>query len=210
MEGPVARPLAAALCGLLLAGVGAGCTSRSATPETRSQRSTATATSSATAAPPSAPLRVQVTHVAGRLSAQQRRAVAAGVRRSLASYVDGAFLGGHYPRSDFSAAFGVFTAGAAPAARRDQALLTNRPLGATTAAVRAVHRTAYLSVLSPGGHVSGVTAAVDLVFAVDRGREAARQVHLKGRMLLTRGPKGGWAVFGYDLSRSQTAARSAS
>lgn len=155
-------------------------------------------------------MRVQVTHVAGRLSAQQRRAVTAGVRRSLASYVDGAFLGGRYPRTDFRAAFGVFTAGAAPAARRDQALLTDRPLGSTTSGVRALRRTAYLSVLSPHGKVSGVTAALNLVFAVDRGDDPGRKVHLTGRMLLTRDAKGRWAVFGYDLARSQTAAGSAS
>ncbi len=211
MDGRVVRPLArtwgGVLAGLLLAATAAGCTSGSETPSHASSHRS----SSAAAPPPrSAPMRVEVTHVAGRLSAAQRAAVTAGVRRALASYVEGAFLGGHYPRTRFDDAFGVFTAGSATAARHDQALLTNRPLGASTSAVRALRRTAYLSVLSPQGKVSGATAAVNLVFAVDRGSEPARTVHLKGRMLLTRDAKGRWAVFGYDLNRSQTATRSAS
>jgi hypothetical protein len=152
---------------------------------------------------------VQVTHVAGRLSPGRQRAVAAGVRRSLTTYVDGAFLG-DYPRTDFTKAFAVFTRGSTGSARRDQALLTNRSLGASTASVRALRRTAYVSVLAPRGRVSGATAAVDLVFAVDRGDAPARRVHLTGRMLLTRDTKGRWAVFGYDLNRSQTATGSGS
>jgi hypothetical protein len=156
------------------------------------------------------PLRVEVTHVAGRLSPHKRAAVTAGVRRALASYTRAAFLAGDYPRTDFRDAFGSFTAASAASARRDQALLTNRPLGSSTTSVRAVRRTAYVSVLAPKQKVSGATAAVNLVFAVDRGDAPARRVHLKGRMLLTRDKAGTWAVFGYDLSRSQTATGSGS
>jgi hypothetical protein len=57
-------------------------------------------------------------------------------------------------------------------------------------------------VIAPRGKVAGVTAAVDLVFRVDRGDKAGRRVHLKGRLLMTPARPGTWAVFGYDLSRS--------
>ncbi len=65
--------------------------------------------------------------------------------------------------------------------------------------------------LAPKQHPAGVTAAVDLVFLVDRGDQPAQRVHLKGRLLLTHGKDGGrWTIFGYDLNRSQAPARSES
>lgn len=161
--------------------------------------------------PPSAPFRVSVTHVAGKLSKPKRATVARRVRAALSAYVDAAFLGGDYPRSDFGSSFRSFTAGAVHDARADQRLLTNRSLGASTASVRSIRRTAYLSVLAPKEHPAGVTAAVDLVFLVDRGDQRAQRVQLKGRLLLTHAKNGGrWSIFGYHLNRSQKPARSAS
>lgn len=160
--------------------------------------------------PASVPMRTEVTHVAGRLSGADRRRVAARVARSITAYVDAAFLRGDYPRTDFTSSFGAFTPGAVTSARRDRALLTNQPLGASTRSVRATRRTANLSVLAPGGHVAGASAAVDLVFLVDRGRAASRRVHLQGRLLMTRDRSGAWAIFGYDLHRSASRAGSAS
>jgi hypothetical protein len=168
------------------------------------------ASSSPSARPDSAPFRVQVTHVAGKLSTARRVALARQVRGTLTAYVDAAFLRGDYPRSDFGDAFGSFTTGAAHDARGDQALLTNRPLGGSTTSVTATHRTAYLSVLAPRQHPAGLTAAVDLTFVVDRGDQQAQQVHLKGRLLMTHAKNGRWSIFGYDLSRSQTPTKSAS
>ena len=80
-----------------------------------------------------------------------------GVRAALAGYFDAAFLSGPYPRSDFAGSFGSFTPGAARRARGDVALLTDRRFGATTHAVRATRRTAYISVLAPRGKVRPVS-----------------------------------------------------
>jgi hypothetical protein len=151
----------------------------------------------------SAPIEVSVTHVAGRLRASDRAAVVGRVRRVLTTYAGQAFLGGPYPRTDFSDSFGAFTAGAARDARRDQALLTNADLGATTRSVRLSRATAYLSVLAPRRHAAGASAAVDWVFAVDRGDRSPERVHLQGRLLLTK-EKGAWRIFGYDVHRSST------
>jgi hypothetical protein len=161
---------------------------------------------SPTPAPASAPIAVSVTHVAGRLRASDRAAVAGRVRRVLSTYAGQAFLGGPYPRSDFSGSFGAFTTGAAKDARRDAGLLTNADLGATTRSVRLSRATAYLSVLAPRRHASGASAAVDWVFAVERGDRPAERVHLQGRLLLTRERTGAWRIFGYDLHRSTTPA----
>jgi hypothetical protein len=126
------------------------------------------------------------------------------VGRTLGDYVEGAFLAGAYPRSGFAGSLrSSFTPGAARRARVDVALLTNRTLGATTRWVRAVRRTAYLSVLAPRGIPAGVTAAVDLVLLVDRGDRVAQRVRLRGRLLLTPAGAGRWRIFGYDLTRTQ-------
>jgi len=198
--------------GLALAAAGTGCTSGPAPSAEPAGDATGGRSTQSTSvpAPRSVPLRVEVTHVAGKLPARDRRRVADRVGRALSAYVDAAFLGGAYPRSDFTRSFGAFTGGGARQARRDTALLTNQPLGATTRTVQATRRTAYLSVLAPKGTVAGATAAVDLVFRVDRGPRPGRRVHLRGRLLLTKDRSGGWAIFGYDLSRSSRPLRAAS
>lgn len=160
--------------------------------------------------PPSAPFRVAVTRVSGELTQDDRSALAADVRRVLAAYVDAAFLAGRYPRSDFTDAFTTFTAGAARTARRDRDLLTNRRFGPSTESVRAVRRTAYLSVLAPSEVAAGVTARVSLDLVVRRSTGPSERVRLQGRLLLTRNAHNRWSIFGYDLSRSDTPLRSAS
>ena len=158
----------------------------------------------------SAPFRVEVTHVAGRLPGKRRAVLAASVGRTLSSYVDAAFLRTDYPAAQFAAAARPFAHTLASAVRRDRELLTNAPLARSTRSVRATRRTAYLSVLAPHGSPAGVTAAVDLVFAVDRGDRTAERVELRGRLLLSPGPGRGWRIFGYDLDRSQRPVRSSS
>ncbi len=203
------RRVVASVLGLLLAAGSAACT-RGGDPAAESSADASTGAggrasgSPSVPVPRSVPLRVEVTHVAGELPAAARRRVAARVARTISAYVDAAFLEGRYPRSDFTASFGAFTPGGAGQARADVPLLTNQPLGPSTRAVQATRRTAYLSVLAPKGKVAGATAAVDLVFRVDRGSRPGRRVHLKGRLLLTRDRTGRWAIFGYDLNRSAT------
>lgn len=198
--------MAPALTALVLLVAATGCTEGSTQADGGSDQPSQASTTAA----PSAPFKVQVTHVAGELSASRRRHLVAGVRHTLTQYVAGAFLGGDYPRSDFRAALSSFTPGTRRDARHDQALLTNRSLGATTSSVRATRRAAHLSVLAPKEHVAGVTAAIDLTFSVDRGDKVARRVRLKGRLLMTRKDNGRWAIFGYDVNRSVDPARKAS
>jgi hypothetical protein len=208
---PHTRGAVAALAGLVLVAGATGCTAhRSPVAAPATASTSGSPTPQPTHVPPSAPLRISVTHVAGRLDKPHRVLLARHVGRTISAYVDAAFPGGGYPRSDFSSSFGAFTAGALADARHDQDLLTNRPLGASTTSVRATRRTAYLSVLAPKGRVAGVTAAVDLELLVDRGRRPGWHVHLAGRLLLTPTSPGRWSIFGYDLHRSDTPTRSAS
>jgi hypothetical protein len=213
MEGttmPHLSGAAGALVALVLVAGSTGCTAHRSPAAAPAPTASASGSPQPTHAPPSAPQRTSVTHVAGSLDKPHRALLARHVGRTISAYVDAAFLGGGYPRSDFSSSFGAFTAGARADARHDQDLLTNRPFGASTTSVRATRRTAYLSVLAPKGRVAGVTAAVDLELLVDRGRRPGRHVHLAGRLLLTPTSPGRWSIFGYDLHRSDTPARSAS
>jgi hypothetical protein len=205
VNGSSARRATGLLLGLLLLVSAAGCTGGRPEPDRPRPRPGSSAPTAAPA-PRSVPWRVQVTHVAGELRAPGRRTLRIRVGRTISTYVDAAFLRGGYPRSDFGGAFGSFTSGAARLARRDQVLLTNRALGATTRSVHATRRTAYLSVLAPHRAVAGVTAAVDLVLVVDRGERPAQRVQVKGRLLLTRDERGAWRIFGYDVRRTQTPA----
>ena len=188
--------------------VPAACTGHQSAP--RPAQRTHVPTPTPTPVARSAPFRVEVTHVAGKLSGKRRAVLAAHVRRTLSSYVDEAFLRTDYPAARFAGVPSPFTHTLASAVRRDRELLTNAPLAASTRSVRAARRTAYLSVLSQHGSPAGVTAAVDLVFAVDRGDRPGQRVELKGRLMLTPAPGTGWRIFGYDLARSQRPVRRAS
>jgi len=200
------RPLSRgipAVATLVAAALVGGCTGDPGPTATPSPSSSPTTTATPPA-PESVPLKVVVTRVSGKLPDRSRPALEANVGKAISAYVDGAFLAGEYPRSDFGAAYRAFTSGAAGAAHRDADLLTNRELGSSTESVRATRRTAYLSVLAPYKVAAGVTAKVDLVFVVDRGDETAQRVRLAGRLLLTRNKSNGWSIFGYDLHRSET------
>jgi hypothetical protein len=156
------------------------------------------------------PFRVQVTHVAGRLSGARRAVLARRVRGMLAVYVDAAFLRSDYPATRLSGVARPFARALAPDVRRDRTLLTNAALAPSTRSVRSTRRTAYLSVLAPHGSPSGATAAVHLVFLVDRGDRRAQRVDLSGRLLLSPDASHRWRIFGYELHRSQRPARTAS
>lgn len=160
----------------------------------------------ATLEPKPAPLRIRVTRVAGHLGASDRKVLEAKVGRVVSGYFDDAFLGGAYPRSEFSGAFDTFSAGAARTARRDRDLLTNQDLGPSTSSVVARRQTAYLSVLAPHKIAAGITALVNLRFLDQRSDDPDQVVMVKGRLMLTRKHNGGWQIFGYDLTRSASPA----
>ena len=180
-----------------------GCTQGSAPDRSTPTASRNASAPSAGSEQPSAPFRVAVTRVSGKLTEQERTSLAANVRRVLAAYLDAAFLG-RYPRNDFTDSFDQFTSGAARTARRDRDLLTNERLGPRTESVRAVRRTAFLSVLAPTEVAAGVTANVKLDLVVRRSSGPSERVRLEGRLLLTPNARNGWSIFGYDLSRSDT------
>ena len=140
--------------------------------------------------------------VGGRLDRDQRSRLEKQVGRLVSRYFDDAFLGGDYPRSNFSGALATFSPGAARRARADRDLLTNADVGATTEAVVARRKQARLDVLVPGRFVVGLTARIRLVFLQQTTDGVDKRVTVSGRLLVTRRKAGTWEIFGYDVSRS--------
>ena len=190
---------------VVLAVVGAGCTGAD-DPETAPTTPTVSEGATATLEPRPAPARVRVTRVAGRMRPKDRDVLADNVGKVVSAYFDDAFLGGTQPRTRFGDGFATFTRDAARQARRQQRLTTNAKLGPTAEAVVPRRQRAFLSVLAPKGVATGVTAKVDLAYVVQRADRPDRTVTVRGRLLLTRAPSGGWKIFGYDLTRGDQAA----
>lgn len=172
-------------------------------PSDRSALPSRTVETTPTLQPKPVPMEVRVARVVGgRLAKPKRRQVQRQVRRVLADYFDAAYLGGDYPRHDFSRAFGTFSRGAARRARTDRALLSNARSGPRTQAVVPRVRSAALDLLVPHKVVAGLTARVRLVFVERRAGGPDQRVTVRGRLMMTRKKAGPWQIFGYDVSRA--------
>ena len=198
---PLRRAVAGVACAALLAGTGA-CTGDSDQPapaESPLPDASTGAASTLDAKP--VPMKARVVRVGGDLSKGDRAALERAVGRTVGAYFDDAYLGGTYPRENFSKAFSTFTDGAAQRAHRDRAFLTNATLGRSTQAVVPRRKQAWLSALSPRKAVAGVTAQIRLAYVADREDAQDIRVTISGRLLLTRSKAGRWRIFGYDVSR---------
>lgn len=210
---PRPQHAAVAVLTVLLLGVAAGCTSDQDDPAGQAAPSALPSRSlgaGPTLASKPVPLRIEVGKVRGdRLGKDQRRRLEREVAGTLSRYFDAAYLGGDYPRADFSRALGVFTLGAAQRAGRDRELLTNSAVGRTTQAVVPRVKEARIDVFKPNRFVAGLTARIRLVFVQERVDGAAQRVTVRGRLLLTRKKSGPWQVFGYDITRFSVPAKGA-
>ena len=162
----------------------------------------ATAPASSTSSTPAEPaaLTTQLTwgSMSGRLPQADRQALALDVRAVVDGWIDAAYLGGDYPRTDFSGSWSGFTPGAQAQARRDGDLTSNRDIGASIDGVEAEQRDVALDVVTVRQRPVGVTARVVLRFSTTG--DTPKTVRVAGRLYLTRG-KQGWQVFGYDVTK---------
>lgn len=200
------RRSTAALTATVLTLSAAGCTSDDDPAATPSSPPTTSQGETATLEPRAAPVEVRVTRVAGWMRPKDRDVLADNVGKVVSTYFEDAYLGGDQPRTSFDDGFATFTRDAARSARRQEGLTTNAALGPTAEAVVPRRQRAFLSVLSPKGVATGVTAKVDLTYLVQRAERPDRLVTVRGRLLLTRAPSGAWQIFGYDLTRGDRAA----
>jgi hypothetical protein len=147
--------------------------------------------------------RVKAIHVTGGpLSGRAKRMLSRQVAAAVGGWFRAAYVGGDYPRArrTFRAAFPGFTAGAVAAADRNLGLMSNAAISTRIDTVKAGPQVLWLDVLGHHGHAVGVTARVKLVYGTS-GRLVSRQV-VRGQLNLT-WRKGGWRVFGFDITRDQ-------
>lgn len=162
--------------------------------------SPAPAASSSSAPPPLATTAV-LGNVVGRVPRSDAEQAMHQVTKVTDGWIDAAYVGGDYPRSDFGEAFPGFTPGAAARAVRDRRLMSNAAIGARVDEVTARVRRVRVDLLAVDKHVKAATAHVRLVFTT--GGDVQRRGTVTGRLLLT-ATKDGWQVFAYDIARGDS------
>lgn len=140
--------------------------------------------------------------VRGRLGSAKADAVLAAVSAAVDTWIDGAY-GGDYPRTDFAAAFTGFTRDARKLAVRQPGVMSNAAIGGELSSVEITQRRVRVDVLGVEGRAAGATARVRVGLALSGGGERTEEV--TGRLLLTP-VKGGWQIFGFDVSRGKEGA----
>src|SRR4051794_40956112 len=177
-----ARGIAATLVVVALATT--GCSGSDDAPE-------AAAAPSSTAAPaPVVRTAVSFGTITGRLPARSRDRVKTQVRDVVDRWAHAAYLGGAYPRRDFTRAWPGFTAGARDEARRDRALMSNQDIARRIDGVRPRRSRVRLDVLAVHQRPVGITARVLLAFRTTG--DLVRRVTVRGDLYLTY-TRCGWA-----------------
>lgn len=138
--------------------------------------------------------------VAGKIAPARAKLVVPEVTAVVDGWLDAAYVGGDYPREDFTDAFPGFTLGAAEEATKDIDLMSNADIGTRIDGVTATARRVNVDVLGAKGAPAGATARVRLVFTTSGDLE--RTVSVTGRLRLTE-TDGGWQVFAYDVAKGQ-------
>ena len=136
--------------------------------------------------------------ITGRLSPEVRKRLARQVGGVVDGWTEAAYLGGDYPRRDFSDAWPGFTAGAKQEAHGDRRLMSNEDIGDRIDGVTPNRSRIRLDVLAVRKRAVGVTAHVSLGFGTTG--HVKREVRVRGRLFLTHTDRG-WKVFGYDMTK---------
>jgi hypothetical protein len=147
-----------------------------------------------------APLDVKIARLAGHLPKAAARDLSQRLGRVVATWFDGAFLAGDYPREHF-AGYASFTRDAARLARGSAGVTSNVRLGPRWVQVVPTRRVVRLDVFAPGHRASGATAGVELVMVGVGAAGAASELVVTGDLYLTK-TDAGWRIFGFDLNRS--------
>jgi hypothetical protein len=152
--------------------------------------------------PPAVETRAELGKVRGQLPKEKRSKVRQQVAHAVDAWFDAAYVGGDYPRDDFSASWPGFTTGAKADATGDEALMSNSDIGTQVSTVRATARRVSVDVLAVKGKAEGATARFVLKFKTEG--DVTRKVEVSGRLFLTPSPDG-WRIFGYDVTKGRFA-----
>ena len=152
------------------------------------------------------PAPVQTTSTMGRVRGQLPQGKRSKVREQVAhavdAWFDAAYVGGDYPRTDFSDSWPGFTTGAKADAEDDKALMSNFASGRVISSVEALTRKVSVDVLAVQGHARGATARFVLKFRTVgdvKDDDVEHKTEVRGRLFLTPSPDG-WRIFGYDVT----------
>lgn len=143
---------------------------------------------------------VEIARLAGALPKAEARDLSRRLGRVVATWFDGGFVAGDYPRENFSG-YASFTKGAARLARQSADVTTNAQLGPQWVDAVPTRRRVRLFVFAPGHRPSGATAEVELVLVGVNKAGSAAELAVTGKLYLTMN-NAGWRIFGFDLHRS--------
>jgi hypothetical protein len=140
--------------------------------------------------------------VTGKLPAAKRSRVREQVAQAVDAWFDAAYVGGDYPRTDYSTSWPGFTTGARADAEDDKQLMSNSDIGRVIDGVEVTTRKVAVDVLATQGNAQGATARFVLKFRTSG--DTQQKVEVRGRLFLTPSPEG-WRIFGYDVTKGQVA-----
>lgn len=143
----------------------------------------------------------------GPLPPQRHRQVAQRVAAVVDGWWDAAFVDADYPRRRYQGSFPGFTRTAAAQAWQQRDLMTSARIGDRIEALVPLRRRVAVDVLSTRQVPRGATARVRMDFRTTG--EVERRVRLQGRLALSY-LRGGWRVFGFDVTQSPLVPQDAS
>jgi len=191
-----------AVAGVLLSLLAGGCTDGDEAPVPPPPESVEPSPSTApTLTVSSSPLNIQLGPVRGELRPVARTQLRDRLRRVISVWMATGYVGGDFPRTDYSQAFMTYTPGVAAQAQRQRKVTTTAGLGAELAQVVPTRRVARVSVLAVRGRAIGASARVLLVMVGVRADGTELELVVRGRLRLTP-TADGWRIFGFELSRS--------
>ncbi|MGI8645072.1 MAG: hypothetical protein ACR2JD_01935 [Nocardioides sp.] len=145
--------------------------------------------------------------VTGRIKRHKRTKVVKHVAGVVDAWLEKAYVGGTYPRTEFKKSYPGFTQGATRTARGDRELMSNADIGNRIDGVRVRRRTIVVDLLAVSGTARAATARVHLAFKTsgvepfDKLR-TVRRVAVTGRVFLVQ-KDGRWRIFGYDVAKAR-------
>lgn len=138
-----------------------------------------------------------VTH--GSMPAGDDARIAKTVGNLVDDWLTNAYLAGPWPRRNFTDVWPHFTTDLKHRAHAERATTSNAEIAARIDGVRALTRLVIVDVLAASNKAAGATARLKLEFVTSG--QVRQKVTISGQLYLTP-TKSGWAIFGYDLTRT--------
>ncbi|NYI79030.1 hypothetical protein [Nocardioides panzhihuensis] len=155
--------------------------------------------------PPKVKSAAKLIHVQGKFPKSRHQAVAANVSAVVDSWLQAAYVGGDFPRatSTYGNVFPGFSKGAVAQAGKQMSLMSSATIAPHIDSVEVVSSDVHVDLLANNNYPVGAVARVRLVYDTTGERESRQIVRGSLDMVPT---KSSWAVFGFNITREETAA----